>query len=279
MHCRLGRIAPKPNLQLLFSEALHAQTSVSGIRRSARAFAAALARQAAEGKARPDLLEVLPDGSADREWVGSIRDELEQRLQNGQHVVLVHCEHVPDAYTAVAAMTPRCAASVKKGDDVCAGFAALSEGDGDVRIAPRVYRVVCANGQVVPHAQLSAVQKKFTPVREMVSLCLEGRTLHEFVRQARALSSIPIDDPEVWLSRVDPIVEALRVLDRFREEGDPSAWGLVNAITAEARGVDHFPTRLRAEEAATEMARLLAPRGSGESAAPARGTAAAALVD
>ncbi|MBI4879472.1 MAG: hypothetical protein HY812_07400 [Planctomycetes bacterium] len=238
-------------------------------RGNVRALFADLLRQVAEAGGDPDLLEVLPDGSADREWVSSIRDELEQRFQSRQDVLLVHCEYVPDGYTAVAAMTPRSAGSVRKGDDVCAGFAALSEGGGEVRIVPRVYRMVCQNGQVVPHAHLAEVQACFAPVREMVSLCLAGRTLDEFVREARALASIPVDDPEVWLSRVDPMVEARRVVERFEEEGDPSAWGLVNAITAEARGVDHFPTRLRAEEAATRLARLLAPLAAGEFAASA----------
>jgi hypothetical protein len=103
-------------------------------------------------------------------------------------------------------------------------------------------------------------------VGEAVARCWSGGFVAKARELVAAAAATPVrsagtllDEPELFPARE-------RILANYHREGDRSAWGLWNAVTAHARGIPQFRRRLRVElEGAwllrrIDEARAFAPR-------------------
>lgn len=253
MRCRLGSLTPLPDLAQV-AVLLH-QAAAAGRGSRMQRFGEIKRGQSDV----PDLLEVLPASHPMRALAGEVQAGLAD-LRGVDPVQLTHCEWHEDRFVAVAGTWSQRGRAVKRGDLLCAGFALFGE-DGEVpRLLPRIYRVVCANGALVPLGNHADLLAQGMTVRQALEMCCRRAPLADFTRVAAQLTRLPIDDPTgvLWQHPIDPAVRPRQVLDEFRRGGDRTAWGLVNAITAMARELADLRLRLRVEEQAGELAWLLA---------------------
>lgn len=151
--------------------------------------------------------------------------------------------------------SPSLTADVRVNDPVSAGVlvALHSErGGGSCRleVVPRVYRKICQNGAIVfvedaparevPQGVLwgsEALEPLVAELEPMISACLDEKAFALAVSSFRRSAAEPIEDTALAASlggRLSPEVERA-VLARYRTGGDFTRWGLLNAVTAEAR--------------------------------------------
>lgn len=263
MQCRMGAFVPHADLGRV--QALLALQSRDRSRPPSRVLESMLRRAftspSAQREQLPDLLEVLPGWHSMRESVAELRSALEGRCAAGERIELTHCEWVPDRYVAIAGVQPSMRGTVRLGDQICGGFALYGEDGETPRLLPRILRVVCSNGAMVLGGYREDLLARGMDIREGVALCLGGAPLREFTGAARSLAALPIADAGEWLADVEDGRQRTAALAEFARARDPSAWGLVNAITASARAIEDLPRRFRSEEAAGRLVERLLGSG------------------
>ncbi len=166
---------------------------------------------------------------------------------------------------------------VRPKDGVHGGVAVMVI-DEDIRVCPYVFRKVCRNGAIM--SQVTQVQQlRRRPVydpaveqelQEAVRTCCSADALAGAVGQmqsAAARDANRIVTLLPLLAHASTNVVTL-ILERFKRDGDPSAFGLMNAVTSVARDETDPRTRWRLEELGGSIPALVPP-------APGRGTAAA----
>jgi hypothetical protein len=222
------------------------------------------ARARADAKKKtPDLLASLERDDPDRGWIREVHEEMLRAKTTRESLCLVACER-DDGGAAIAAFDRARSFAVGARDVVSAGFAAVRN-DARMAVYPRFVRQLCVNGQVIILASNANILEECGSVGEAVARCLSGDFLaraRERVRiaaETRVASAAGLlDEPELWPSRE-------RILANYHREGDWSAWGLWNAVTAHARGIPQFRRRLRLE---LEGAWLLQRIGEARAFAP-----------
>ncbi len=209
----------------------------------------------------PDLLEALPAESPDRAWVERTAEVLEARRRRSPRLALLRCEWRRDGggFVAISACDGGLACDVRTGDSVSAGFVAIRDGGG-LRVLPRIYRKVCANGAVVCLGEESDALAGAGDVGEAIEACFGKPAFEEVVARLRRTARTPLSGPAVLLVRARAASEAAEVLAAFERGGDRTAWGLINAATAAARGESDFRRRVERERDAERILRAL---GSG----------------
>lgn len=179
---------------------------------------------------------------------------------------VVSCE-LTDRRMYIQATTTRARGEVKVGDEVQAGVIISNSeiGHGAVSIRPMIYRLVCLNGLVIPDKALSArhVGRQIASgedlnaifsdearkaddkalllkVRDVVRHAMSEAGLKQHIEKMRALTEPTIQrSPEAavtMLARKTGILDREKpsILEALMKGGDMSAWGLVNAVTAQA---------------------------------------------
>jgi hypothetical protein len=148
-------------------------------------------------------------------------------------------------------------------DRVTAGVAVRVVGP-EIVVHPYVLRQVCANGAIIVHALESRRFERIETI-EVVSSTYESAVAlrnveeavrgcadeHAFSAAAEAMRSAMTMDADVtWLfyalRALPRTVQAQvlpEILDRLTAGGDPSAFGLMNAVTSVARDTDDPETR------------------------------------
>lgn len=171
---------------------------------------------------------------------------------------------ITDRRMYIQALTPRLQGEVKKGDVVQAGVVISNSevGHGSVSIAPMVYRLICLNGMISADGRLRANhvggrleetealyaddtkqaddRAVLLKVRDHVRLAVDAVA---FGRRVAAMSDLTTakvtGDPERAIEVLAKKVGATEgertgILRSLIEGGDLSAWGLLNAVTAQA---------------------------------------------
>lgn len=150
---------------------------------------------------------------------------------------------------------------VRPGDRIQGGVA-LRVTDFDVYVHPYTFRQVCTNGAIRAHAvETRQITYHDAPVtaeavsllREAIRNCCDPQVFAAGVGEMRDAAQEPMDrvlDLMPMLARMQkrhPEV-AVRLLARFLEEKEPTRFGWMNAVTAEAREAPDPEVRWRLEE-------------------------------
>ncbi|PTL76543.1 hypothetical protein [Vitiosangium sp. GDMCC 1.1324] len=160
-----------------------------------------------------------------------------------------------DEHMLLGMYSPTLTADVRVGDSVAAGVLVALHGEpggGGCRleVLPRMYRKVCQNGAIVfledarshelhlhRHLLSEAVEPLAHVLEQMIRACFDATVLEPAVDSFQRSANEPLGDgglAESLVSGLSPgVMQA--VLNRYRTEGDFTRWGLLNAVTAEAR--------------------------------------------
>lgn len=164
----------------------------------------------------------------------------------------------------IQAVSPRLEGEVKRGDVVQAGVIISNSevGAGAISVAPMIYRLVCLNGLIIPDQKFKAyhVGRKIEDnealwaddtrkaddravllkVRDMVAAAVDEanfkKTLDSMRETTEArITGNPAESVKV-LGKTLNATEAEQggILRSLIEGGDLSAWGVINAVTAQA---------------------------------------------
>lgn len=229
----------------------------------------------ATGDARPDsrpgrlnLLHALGRDHPDYPWVRAVHLRMRLLRRRGVRLRLLACEYEPgpDGFLTLAASAPDHRFEVFPGDWMEIGFAAMRDAKGSVRAWPRLLREVCANGSIVCAAEFEG-HEGAAGIGEAVERFLFPADYEAPVQGLRVARETTVEDPRAYLDelqRVDGFMDLLRrrtgrIEQRVRSDGDPSLYGLMNAITAEARTLLDWRDRLDLEELAGRIAWLRRP--------------------
>lgn len=198
-------------------------------------------------------------------------------LANIPEVRIVSAE-VTERRLYIQAVSPKVEGEVKKGDVVQAGVVISNSevGHGAVTVAPMIYRLVCLNGaicadrfrayhvgrQVEDNAALWAEDTRkaddkavLLKVRDMVTAAVDAVRFSERVAKMQALAEGKvIGDPakavEVLAQKIGASeAEGAGMLRALIEGADLSAWGLLNAVTAQAHTAKDYDRSVELEAA------------------------------
>lgn len=164
----------------------------------------------------------------------------------------------------IQAVTPRITREVKRGDVVQAGVIISNSeiGSGAVNVSPLVYRLVCLNGMIRPDGKFRAYhvgrqiednaelwkddtrqaddRAVLLKVRDMIASAVDAIRFDEYVDKLSGLTDARVTgDPAKTVELVAAKIGATQdergdILRALIEGGDLSAWGIVNAVTAQA---------------------------------------------
>lgn len=175
----------------------------------------------------------------------------------------------------ICAVSDRISGEVRVGDAVQAGLVVSNSevGAGSLRVEPMIYRLVCMNGAIRPDGRmrkyhvgrrrvadgdpgeespfLSEETRKlddrafFAKVRDTVAGSFNADLFAGEVRKLRAAAGEQVTDPAATLDLVSERhgftdSEKDAVLDAFIKGGDPTRYGLMNAVTLTAQGVESY---------------------------------------
>ena len=193
---------------------------------------------------------------------------------------IVSCE-LTERRMYIQATTPRIAGEVKVGDEVQAGILISNSeiGAGAVTIQPLVYRLVCLNGLAIPDQKfrarhlgrridqgedLNAIFSDETraaddralllKVRDVVKASLSEAGFNQTLERMRGLTDQRIEaSPEASvrvLARKVGILdgETPSILRQLIQDGDLSAWGMLNAVTAQAHSAPNYDRAVEFEQ-------------------------------
>lgn len=186
-------------------------------------------------------------------------------------VQIVSCE-ITERRMYIQAVTPRLFRDVKVGDRVQAGVIISNSevGFGAVNIAPLVFRLKCLNGMIGADSRLRAYhvgraqddtdalladdtkqaedRAVLLKVRDFVRAAVDETAFDKRVAKMAALadgSAVVTGDPakavEVLARKVEATEEERGgILRALIEGGDLTAWGLLNAVTAQAHNAVQY---------------------------------------
>lgn len=218
-----------------------------------------------------DPKRAVPGGEHARpvwlEGARAIRATLQRLVRDARAPRLCVCRFgVNDDGSAsldVAVHMPKVTAQVRNGDEVNQGALAvvsLDNGKFQVAIAPRIYRVVCANGAIsfdrLGHVHRSEVQTPDSARKTIETglrrCLLDSESFYREVETLRAADREFVADPERLLRWVEweanialSLLARLRALQKFSGSPRRTRWDLLNAVTAQAH---HAPDARRARD-------------------------------
>lgn len=164
----------------------------------------------------------------------------------------------------IQAVSPRIQGEVKVGDVVQAGVIISNSevGAGAVTVAPMIYRLICLNGMIVPDRKFSTYhvgrriednealwqddtrkaddRAVLLKVRDMVMAAVDALNFSKTLDQMRGMTEAKIEgDPAKTIEVLGKKIgtsefEQGGILRALIQGGDLSAWGLINAVTAQA---------------------------------------------
>jgi len=218
-------------------------------------------------KEAPELIATLKDPEFDvpggedvrRYWLEGarvIRGTLKQLEDRGLWISMSRCclgANVDGSVSLdVAVHAPRVAAEVREGDEVKQGALAvlkLEDGNFDVSVAPRIYRVVCGNGQSVfdreerpDWSEVPTLAAVRTFIEAGLMFCLLG--FERFYREVEVLREADqefVVDADEFLRAAEqeaginlPPAARSKALHDFSRSKRGTRWDLLNATTARA---------------------------------------------
>ena len=155
-------------------------------------------------------------------------------------------------------------------DTVQSGFAVRVDRT-DVWVRPYVFRQVCWNGAIVATsaeaeefdlAVIGSIEHQERHLRELVTAAGNAKAFHREVQRLTDLQTRPVDRAMMLMTMMQTHnkyvtdAELLDVLDQFETE-EPTAWGVMNAVTAVARRTENPERKWRLEEFGAMVPALL----------------------
>jgi hypothetical protein len=202
----------------------------------------------------------------------------------------VHPEVYDDGVRLFARAVYTQPVEVRRGDAVQGGVA-LRVTDDLVNVHPFVFRQVCTNGAIMPvslHSRFVRRVQVGSPFEVLIAVRAALRTSGDptlFVNAVRMMQWATRQPPDL-ISHLLPMLRGMQrrdaalhveIVERYMRELDPSAFGLVNAVTSTARDTADPERRWSIEEmGGTMLAFLSSVRTSGSSGATVR---EGALID
>jgi len=217
---------------------------------------------------RPDLLAALGPTHPDYAWVRTVCARLRLLRIRLERVRLLACEYEPgpSGFLTLAASAAGRRVQAFPGDRMQLGFAAMRDGETAVKLWPRLLREVCRNGSLVSIGRFVHHEGE-AGIGEAVDRCFSTATYEPALQDLQTMRATSVEDPRAYLDELQRIHDGSallrryeeRIMRRFRDDGDGSGYGLMNAVTATAREVTDWRDRLDLEEFAGRMARLKRP--------------------
>lgn len=200
--------------------------------------------------------------------------------------VQIVSSQITESRMYIQAVTPRTQGEVKRGDVVQAGVIISNSeiGAGAVSVAPMVYRLACLNGMVVADQKFRAYhvgrqvadsealwaddtrkaddRAVLLKVRDMIAAAVDSVKFAENVERMAGLTTARVTgDPaktvEVLSKRIGANeTEQGGILRALIEGGDLSAWGLLNAVTAQAHTSTDYDRSIEFEAAGGTLLNL-----------------------
>jgi hypothetical protein len=234
----------------------------------------AIQRESDEARSAPDLLQELSFDSPDRRWVEEAASEIRALRSRGRSPALVVCEgeEGPGGYLAIGAYDGSESRPVRTGDLVNAGFLATRTDEG-ISVYPRIFRKVCSNGAVVFSHTGEQVQATPETLSTAIETCLAPSSFSSAVARLQQAAKARVADPLALLRQARASSEEAEVVELWRSEGDPTAWGLINAVTASARRERRLPRRIQLERDAERILQAIETRVRAEATLFAGSTA------
>lgn len=186
----------------------------------------------------------------------------------------------------IQAVSPRLQGDVKVGDAVQAGVIISNSevGAGAISVAPMIYRLVCLNGMIIPDQKFRAYhvgrqiedtaalwaddtrkaddRAILLKVRDMVAAAVDATNFGKTLDQMRGTTEAKIKgDPAKSIEVLSKKINANEteqggILRALIEGGDLSAWGLINAVTAQAHSVPSYDRSVEFEAAGGTLLNL-----------------------
>ena len=219
----------------------------------------------------------------DNEQVAQAALEPVLRMQGHDELRVLSCD-VTDRKLYIQAAFPKLEGEPKVGDPVQAGVIISNSeiGAGALEVRPILYRLACMNGMVIPR-DIDTDQLRRSHVGRRVeatedysiyrdeTLEADDRALMLKIRDTiealtdrskfdrviaemrRAAESDPVKNPH---KAVEEVTELLQlpdtrqgpILEQLIRDGDYSQWGMANAITAQAHGVEDYDEAVEFEQ-------------------------------
>jgi len=203
-------------------------------------------------------------------------------LLNIPEVKIVSCE-VTERRMYIQAVSPRVEGEVKRGDVVQAGVVISNSeiGFGAVSVSPMIYRLVCLNGMIAPDGKYRAYhvgrqvednaalwaqdtqqaddRAVLLKVRDMVTAAVDAVRFSERVAKMAGLTDIKIGaNPAAAIEVLGQKIGATQdetggILKALIEGGDLSAWGVLNAVTAQAHTAKSYDRAVEFEAAGGQL--------------------------
>ena len=212
-----------------------------------------------------DLLATLEPGDPDRQWLESVCETMRQLVAEGRHVALLECSRVRGAEGvdyAVALVDRALTDTVRPGDSVQAGVAILRAPACGLVAVPRVFRKLCSNGAVLDIGCATGREIEPYEIDAAVRGCLQPGSFEAMVGRLRWAAHEVVFDGPALLAAARPRSASGALLARWRQQGDRSLWGLVNAATSLAHAEASWAERLELERDAERLLGVGLERGS-----------------
>ena len=188
---------------------------------------------------------------------------------------------VTESRLYLKAVTPRITGEIAVGDRVQAGILIQNSevGKGRVEVSPLLWRLACRNGLIVQDMSLrrhhlgrriqdedveangiysretvaADIKAFLLKARDSVKAVLQQEIFDGIVATARAAAGEKIEDTVEYVEDVTDRyglsdVESKGVMERFIQGGDPTLWGLVNAITFQAHEIGDYDRMVELEK-------------------------------
>lgn len=197
---------------------------------------------------------------------------------HGETGLVVESAEITEDRLYIQAVTPRVEREVRKGDVVQAGFILRNSeiGKGAASVQRLVKRLVCLNGLVVPDGKYTArhlgraqSEEAFyaedtkraddhafvLKLRDNIVDAVDPLKLEGFANRALQLTDQRVTgDPVKVVAEVAErvnasVAEQAAFLRNLISSGDLSAWGVVNAVTAEANTAESYDRAVELEAA------------------------------
>lgn len=175
----------------------------------------------------------------------------------------------------VKAVVPHMEAEIKAGDKVIQGLMLSNSevGSGSFKVQPYLFRQICSNGMIGEHsiarihlgAKREAGELIYTDrtkqlqdetllseIRDVIASTFNQDIFLKWVDQLKHGTEVVVDEP---VDAVDNVVNRFKlpqaykdsILSHFVKEGDPTQYGLSNALTRAAQDFESYETQIELE--------------------------------
>lgn len=231
-----------------------------------------------------DLLSILDPLDADRPWLQAVLATTQQLRREGRHLALLDCEWRSSnwggspsrsddprsddgAECAVALVDRSLTDAVRPGDIVQAGVAILRTPELGLVAMPRLFRKLCSNGAVFDLGCATGREIEPFEIETAMRACLQPGGFEATVGRLRWAAHEVVTEGAELVAAARPHSGSDSLLSRWRQQGDRSLWGLINAATSLAHADTSWCKRLGRERDAERLLCAGLERGSETAAA------------